>query len=142
MAGYENIPGFRSVAVVGLGPFGLMAQDSLRESFKTIEQGLQFSILLRSGAKHGHYFASELHVDRFAFGLIRPLEVRSVPFRRVLAASALGFAALHHPLQNCTFAEIVDLLQSSSEFQKALRVALQGGIPRDGAYSVFRNRNA
>jgi hypothetical protein len=24
-AGYENIPGFRSVAVGGLGPFGLMA---------------------------------------------------------------------------------------------------------------------
>jgi hypothetical protein len=46
---------------------------------------------------------------------------------------ALGFAALHHPLQNCTFAEIVDLLQSSSEFQKALCVTLQGGIPRDWA---------
>ena len=49
-AGYENIPGFRSVAVGGLGPFGLMAQDGLRQSFQTIEQGLQFSILLRSGA--------------------------------------------------------------------------------------------
>jgi hypothetical protein len=55
---------------------------------------------------------------------------------------ALGFAALHHPLQNCTFAEIVDLFQSSSEFQKALRVALQGGIPRSEADFALRNRNA
>ena len=48
----------------GLGPFGLMAQDGLRESFKTIEQGLQFSILLRSGAKQGHHFGSEFHSMR------------------------------------------------------------------------------
>jgi len=71
-----------------LGPLGLMAQDGLRESFKTIEQGLQFSIRLRSGAKHGHHFGSEFHIDGFAFGLIRPLEVRSVAFGRVLAISS------------------------------------------------------
>ena len=39
-AGYENIPGFRSVAVGGLGLFGLMAQGGLRQSFQAIEQGL------------------------------------------------------------------------------------------------------
>ena len=94
-----------------MGPFDLMAQGGLRQSFQTIKQGLQFSILLRSGAKHGQYFASEFHVDRFAFSLIRPLEVRSMSFRRVLAASALGFAALHHPLEKRTFAEILQLLK-------------------------------
>jgi hypothetical protein len=86
----KNIPGFRSVAVGGLGPFGLMAQDGLRQSVKTIEQGFQFSILLRRGAKHGHHFGSELHIDGFAFGLIRPLEVRSVAFelqRRLVKAA-------------------------------------------------------
>jgi hypothetical protein len=56
-------------------------------------------------------------------------------------ASALGFAAFHHPLQNCTFAEILDLFQASSEFQEALRVAFQGGIPWDSADSAFGNRN-
>jgi hypothetical protein len=97
--------------VGGLGPFGLMAQDGLRQSFKTIEQELQFSILLRSGAKPGHHFGSEFHIDGFAFGLIRPLEVRSVAFGRVLAASALGFAAFHHPPEKRPFAEVLQLLK-------------------------------
>ena len=104
-------PVFRSVAVGGLGPFGLMAQDGLRQSFQTIEQGLQFSILLRSGAKHGHHIGSEFHIDGFAFGLIRPLEVRSMSFGRVLAASAVGFAAFHHPLKKRPFAEVLQLLK-------------------------------
>ena len=124
-----------------MGPFGLMAQDGLRQSFETIERGLQFSILLRSGAKHGHHFGSEFHIDGFAIGLIRPLEVRSVAFGRVLAASALGFAAFHHPLQNCTFAEILDLLEPPAEFPEALRVAFQGGIPFDSADPAFGNKN-
>ena len=111
MAGYEHIPCFRSVAMGGLGPFGLMAQGGLRQSFKTIEQGLQFSILVRSGAKRGHHFGSQFHIDGFAFSLIRPLEVRSMSFSRVLAASALGFAALHHPLEKRPFAEILQLLK-------------------------------
>ena len=110
-AGYGNIPGFRSVAVGELGPFGLMAQGGLRQSFQAIEQGLQFSILLRSGAKRGHHFGSEFHIDGFAPGLIRPLEVRSVAFVRILAASALGFAALHHPLEKRPFAKILQLLK-------------------------------
>ena len=88
-----------------------MAQDGLRQPFETIEQGPQFSILLSSGAKHRHYFGGEFHVDRFAFGLIRPLEVRSVAFSRVLTASALGFAALHHPLEKRPFAEVLQLLK-------------------------------
>src|SRR5260370_42348146 len=95
----------------GLGPFGVMAEDRLRQSFKTIEQGLQLSILLRSSTKHGHHFGSEFHIDGFAFGLIRPLEVRSMSFGWVLAASALGFAAFHHPLEKRPFAEILQLLK-------------------------------
>ena len=118
-AGYENIPGFLSVAVGGLVPFDLMAQGCLRQSFQTIEQRLQFSILLRSGAKHGHYFASELHVDRFAFSLICPLEVRSMSFSRVLTASTLGFAALHHPLEKRSFAEKLQLLKFLLQLPKA-----------------------
>jgi hypothetical protein len=51
----------------------------------------------------------------------------------VRGAGALGFAAFHHPLENCTFAEILDLFQTSSEFQEALRVAFQGGIPLFGS---------
>ena len=62
-------------------------------------------------------------------------------FDWVLAASALGFAAFHHSLQNCTFAEILDLLQASSEFQEALLVAFEGGVPFNGAGSTFGNRN-
>ena len=38
-AGYEDIPGFRSVAMGGLGQLGLMAQDGLRQAFESIEQG-------------------------------------------------------------------------------------------------------
>jgi hypothetical protein len=97
--------------VGGLGLFGQMAQGGLRQSFKTIEQGLQFSVLLRGGAKRGHRFGSEFHIDGFAFGLIGPLEVRSMSFSWVLAASALGFAALHHPLEKRPLAEILQLLK-------------------------------
>ena len=95
----------------GLGQFGLMAKDSLRQRFESVEQGLQLPILVRRGAKHGHHIARKFHIDGFAFGLIRPLEVRSMSFSRVLAASALGFAAFHHPLEKRPFAEILQLLK-------------------------------
>ena len=94
-----------------MSSFGLVAQDGLRECFKTIEEGLESSILLRSSTKHGHHFGSEFHIDGFAFGFIRPLEVRSVAFVRILAASALGFAAFHHPLEKRPFAEVLQLLK-------------------------------
>ena len=111
MVGYENIPGFRSVAMGGLCPLGLMAQGSLRQRFQSVEQGLQFPILVRGGAKQGHHLASEFYIDGFAVGLIRPLEVRSVAFGRILAASALGLAALHHPLEKRPFAEVLQFLK-------------------------------
>ena len=88
-----------------------MAQDSLRQRFESVEQGPQFSILVRRGAKHGHHIASEFHIDRFALGLICPLEIGSVAFSRVVAASALGLAALHHPLEQRPFAEVLQLLK-------------------------------
>jgi hypothetical protein len=88
-----------------------MAQDSLRERFESVEQGPQFPIPMRRGAKHGHHIASEFHIDRFALGLIRPFEVRSVAFSRVVAASALGLATLHHPLEKRPFAEVLQLLK-------------------------------
>ena len=86
--GYGNIHGFRSVAVGRLGYSGLMTQDGLRQAFEAIEQGPQFSILVRRGAKHGHHLACEFHVDGFALGLVAPL-VRAVAFGWVLTASAL-----------------------------------------------------
>ena len=104
-------PVFGSFAVSGLGQFGLMAQDRLRQRFESVEQGPQFSILVRRGAKHGHDVAGQFHIDGFAFGFIGPLEVRSVAFGRVVAASALGLAALHHPLEERPFAEVLQLLK-------------------------------
>src|SRR2546425_12333524 len=74
-------------------------------------------------------------------GLVGKLEVRTVALGGVGGTGALGFAALHHPLQNCTFAEILDLFEASSEFQEALCMAFQGGVPLDGTASVFGNRN-
>jgi hypothetical protein len=68
-------------------------------------------MLLRSSTKDGHHFGSEFHIDGFALGLIRPLEVRSVAFVRILATSALGFAAFHHPLEKRPFAEVLQLLK-------------------------------
>ncbi len=110
-AGYQNIPGFRSVAVGGLSQFGLMAQDGLRELFESIEQGPEFSILVSGRAKQGHYITGEFHIDRFALGLVGPLEIRPVAFGRVVAASALGLTALHHSLQKRPFAEVLQLLK-------------------------------
>jgi hypothetical protein len=66
---------------------------------------------------------------------------RTVALAGVGGTGALGFTAFHHPLQNGTFAEILDLFQAPPEFQEALRVALQGGIACVGADSAFGNRN-
>ena len=68
-------------------------------------------MLVRRVAKHGHYIASEFHIDGFALGLIGPLEVRPVAFGRVVTASALGLATLHHALEKRPFAEVLQLLK-------------------------------
>ena len=86
-------------------------------------------------ARPGHFWQAPK-------GLVGKLEVRTVALAGIGGTGALGFAALHHPLQNRTFAEILDLFQASSEFQEALRVAFQRGIPLDSADSAFGNRNA
>jgi hypothetical protein len=54
---------------------------------------------------------------------------------------APGFTALHHPLQNCPFAEILDLFDAASEFQEALCVAFQGGTTCHGPGATFGIRN-
>jgi hypothetical protein len=62
-------------------------------------------------AKNGHHVASEFHIDGFAFGLIRQLEVRSVAFGGVMLAGAAGLAALHHALKKRPFAEVLQFLK-------------------------------
>ena len=53
--------------------------------FKTIEQGLQFSIRLGSCAKHGHHFGSEFHIHGFAFGLsLARADPKNVPLAGTL----------------------------------------------------------
>jgi hypothetical protein len=47
----------------------------------------------------------------------------------------------HHSLQNRAFAETLDLLKVSSEFEEASRLTFQGGIPPNGTDSAFRNRS-
>ena len=48
-------------------------------------------------------------MDRFSVGLVGKLEGRTVALGSVGGTGALGFAAFHHPLQNGTLAEILDL---------------------------------
>ena len=62
-------------------------------------------------------------------------------FGRVGGTGALSFATFHHSLQNCTFAETVDLFEAPPEFQESFGVPLQGGILRNGATSAFGNKN-
>jgi hypothetical protein len=64
-----------------------------------------------------------------------------VAFGGVGGTGALSFATFHHPLQNGTFAETVDLFEAPPEFQESLYVPFQGGILRDGATSAFGNKN-
>jgi hypothetical protein len=56
-----------------------------------------------------------------------------VAFGRVGGTGTLSFATFHHPLQDCTFAETVDLFEAPPEFQESLQVPFQGGILRNGA---------
>jgi len=64
-----------------------------------------------------------------------------VAFGRVAGTGALSLAAFHHPLQNGTFAETVDLFEAPPKLQKSLRVPFQGGILRNGGASAFGNKN-
>lgn len=102
-ARYENIPGLGSVAARGLRQLGLMPQDSLRQPLQPIQQRLQLSTLLGGGPIYGRCFQSELHIDRFALGLIGPLGVRSMAVSRVVAPGAVGLAAPHHPFEHGAF---------------------------------------
>jgi hypothetical protein len=89
----------------------------------------------------GTGFRREFDIDRFAVRLVGKFEVRAVAPGSVGGTGAPSFAALHHSLQNRAFAETLDLLKVSSEFEEASRLAFQGGIPRNGTDSAFRNRN-
>ena len=130
-----------SILALGRCQFGLVMQDGFGKFVEAVEQGFQLAVLLRCGPIQRCRFRRELDIDCFAVGLVRELEVGTVALGGVGGTGALGFAALHHPLQHGTFAEILDLFQISSEFQEALRVAFQGGIPCSGTDSAFRNRN-
>jgi hypothetical protein len=108
---------------------------------RRLSRVFKLAILLRRGFIQRSRFRREFDIDRFAVGLVGKFEVRAMALGGVGGTGAPGFAALHHSLQNRTFAEILDLLQTPSEFQEALRVAFQGGIPYNGTDSTFRNRN-
>ena len=140
--GYRNNPCFWN-------QFGRLESASLawnrRMVFESLSRRLSSVLNLRyccaAALYSGARFRREFDIDRFAVRFVGKFEVRAVALGGVGGAGALGFAALHHSLQNRTFAEIFDLLQASSEFQKALRVALQGGISCNGTEAAFRNRN-
>ena len=63
-----------------------------------------------------------------------------MPLGGVGGTGSANFASLHHPLQNRTFAEILDLFEPPSEFQEALRVAFQRGIPFDGRILLLETK--
>src|ERR1700680_4551138 len=88
----------------------------------------------------GAAWVESLTLTVLPLAFVGKLEVGPVALGGVRGTGALGFAALHHSLQNCTFAETLDPFQASSEFQEALRVAFQGGTPCSGTDATFRNR--
>ncbi|HUJ83608.1 MAG TPA: hypothetical protein VLW83_17100, partial [Candidatus Acidoferrales bacterium] len=79
---------------------------------------------------------------RFSVGLVGEFVIGAVALTGIGGAGTPSLSALHHPLQNCTFAEKVDLSEVASELGKTLRVSFQGGIPWRRADSAFGNRNA
>src|SRR6266550_2668017 len=89
----------------------------------------------------GGRFRGKFHIDCFAIGFVGEFEVGPVTLRGVGGTGTAGFAALHHPLQNRTFAEILDLFEPSSKFPEAVHVAVQRRIPLDRAGSALGNRN-
>jgi hypothetical protein len=88
-----------------------MSQDGLRQALQAVQKKLQLSILLGSSPIHGHRFHSEFHIDRSSLGLIRPLKIWSVPFGWIVAAGAIGFAALDHPSEYRPFAKAFQMLE-------------------------------
>jgi hypothetical protein len=125
--------------MLGLSQFGLLPQDCLGEFFEAPEQDLQLSILEGGGSIQGRRFRREFHIDGFTVGLIGDFEVGPVALGRVGGTGALGFAALHRPLQYRPFAEVLQLIETSFEFVEALRVAFQVGSSGTWHYSYGNN---
>ena len=135
-------PVFVSMTAFGLYQFGLVTQDGLREFVEAVQQGFQLAVFLRRGPIQRSRFWREFDVDGFAVGLIGKLEVGAMALGGVGGTDALSLATFHHSLQNCTFAETVDLFKAAPEFQESLCVACQGSILGDGVTLAFGNKNA
>ena len=125
-AGHEDIPGFTiGWGGRGLGQFGLMSQDGLRQALHAVRKWRELLVLLGSGPIDGHCFWSEFHLDRFSLGLIRPLEIRSVPLGGIVVTGAIGFSALHRPAKCRPFAEAFQVLELALQLKATSLTALQ-----------------
>jgi len=122
------------------GTGGLLCQASQRgsrQTFQSGQNGLEFPLLFGGGFIKRRRFRGELNVDGLAVDLVRPFEVRAVAFGRIVVAGALRSAALHHPLQDGSFQEVLEL----EEFPPGLAEALGLGTENHCAWCFCRGHD-
>ena len=77
-------------------------------------------MLLSGGLIQWRGLRAEFDIDGLALGLVGQLEIRAVTFGGIAVAGALRLAALHHPLQDGSLQEIIQLLEFSLDLAESL----------------------
>lgn len=83
-------------------------------------------MLLGGGLIQRRRLRAELDVDGLALGLVGQLEIRAVTLGGIAVAGALRLAALHHPLQDGSLQEIIQLLEFSLDLAESLGSGAKG----------------
>ena len=86
-----------------------VCKRSSRQPLQSSEERFQLARLLDGGSIQRRHFGVELEVDRLVVNLEGAFEVGPVAFGRIPVTGALLVAALHHPLEHRSLAEVVEL---------------------------------
>ena len=89
------------------------SQGSTRQSFHASKKRLQFAVLLSSSPIERHLFGAKALIDRLAFGLVGPFEIRPMAFRWIVLTSTPILPTLHHTFQHRSLEEVAQSTQLS-----------------------------
>ena len=102
------------------------SQCGPRQTFQPGQNDLKLTVLFGGGLVERGCVGAEPDVDGLALGFVGPFEVRAVTFGGIVVAGALRLAALHHPLQDGSLQEIVQLPELSLRLPEGLGGSAEG----------------
>ena len=105
-----------------MGDFGLKLEYGLRDLLKPAERGFQLAKLRGGGPVERCCFRCQTHIHGLPLDFVGEFVIRAMALFGIGAAGTIGFAALGHPLQYGSLAEVLQLIQAAFEFLEALGV--------------------